>query len=349
MSQSTGNIDYSFNKNLFYQIFSICFFIFIPFYYLLLIVCYLYIITLKPTKFTEPKGNNRNETSIKILKFFKTITHGSPFQFLKMEKKTDEQNENYIGLSNGSYIKIILAYTFTVCIILDGLIRNLLYSNYVSILQANPLNNPYNNPNTVTKIKDNYILSIVSNYFRIISITFIFLIPFLIPYIIRMFNFDNYDIKKNIWFPYFILFLLFFPFFIVIISRAVFNDKLAIFRDLKKYVNNKDYKFINFIENNFILRFKDIMFFIYIILVYCMYNIICGYFNPDLKKNMIYIYLLLLLFVPIAIFFFSINLLFSNNYSQPVNNKNIIQNVRKNGANSLYDLLVKYNYPCFPL
>ena len=64
------------------------------------------------------------------------------------------------------------------------------------------------------------------------------------------------------------------------------------------------------------------------------------------------IFIVIGIFIPIFIIFFVQSIIFSNKLDDiKGNNKNstseIVNNINKNGVSSLYELLVKYNYPCF--
>ena len=73
-------------------------------------------------------------------------------------------------------------------------------------------------------------------------------------------------------------------------------------------------------------------------------------FKTSLKEKIllygIFIFLMFIL-IPVFIIFIAISVIFSNNYRQNINNDNIIEDIQNNGISSIYELLVKYNYPCF--
>ena len=346
--QGTGNINYSLNKNDFHTILKGGITYFIPHYYILVIISLLYIYTIKYKQYFFSDRDEKYKTDKDIIHFFKSITYNSPLDILKVSESV-KNDDKFVGLSNISYIYIIVAYIITFIIILEGLIRNLLYSIYVSIIQVNPNNNPYKNNDCITKIKDNPYIKTIQNYSAVLSMSLNFLVPFLIPFLISFLKFDNYDIKHNKWMSYIILYLVFFPLITVLLSRATFYKKLEIFPDLERFVETKDNSFIKFIINNFNFKISTIIIFIFVIFVYCYYTLVYS----DLKytiMNKIIIYLiifsLLFIFIPIVIIFFSLSLLFDNKINNKTSN-NVIDNIKNNGICSLYDLLVKYNYPCF--
>ena len=344
-----GNINYSLNKNNFYEILVGGIIYFIPYYYALIIISVLYIAYIKYKKYIFSDRNKEYQVEEESIYFFKTITFSSPFNILSLSENYKDKDK-YVGLSEFSYLYIVIAYTITFMIILEGLIRNFLYSIYVNIIQVNTNNNPYNNVNCVQKIADSSYLSTVANYTGVMSISFIFLVPFCIPYLVRFLKYDNYDIKKSIWLPYGILFLVFFPIIMVVISKASFYKRLEIFSSLNKFVESKDYNFIKFISDNFSFRYFSYVLYIFIIVSYCIYKFIFADFKYTFKKKIVvYILIALILFVflPIIILFFSFANIFANNYKDNLNRKDIVNGINKNGVSSLYELLVKYNYPCF--
>ena len=134
----------------------------------------------------------------------------------------------------------------------------------------------------------------------------------------------------------------------IVLSKASFYKKLEIFNGINKYIQPKDYSFIEYIKNNFNFKFRTIIFFLFIIFVYTIYKIIYADFDFNIKnKTIIYvlIFIILFIFIPIFIVFFIISSIFNNKYENI--NKNVIKNIQENGISGIYDLLVKYNYPCF--
>lgn len=334
--QGIGNINYSLNKNDFHKILTGGIYYFIPHYYILIIISVIYIYVIRYKQYLFPDRHEKDNQH-----FFKSITYNSPFNILNIS-----DNGKFVGLSEPSYIYIIIAYVITFIIILEGLVRNLLYSIYVSIIQVNPHNNPYNNNNCISKIKDNPYVKTIQNYSAILSLSINFLIPFTIPYLINFLKFDNYDIKHSKWITYVILYLIFFPFITVLLSRGVFAKKLEIFNDLERFVITKDNEYIKFIANNFNFKMGHLSIFIFIIFAFFYYTLV--YIDKKyLLKNKILIYLIMFLiifiFIPIFIIFFGLASLFDNNVLD--NNVNVIHNIHE--VHSLYELLVKYNYPCF--
>ena len=357
--QNTGNINYSLKKNDVVKVISGSIIYFIPYYYILVVISVLYIYTIrfKQYYFLDRKKEFRMEKDTPH--YFESLTYNIPFDILKLKKEEviplKKNNDNdkynkYIGFSISSYYLIILSYVITLFIILEGLIRNYIYSIYLNIIQINSNNNPYKNPNCIQKINENGFVSTSKNYSAIVSMSFLFFFPFIVYFLIKFLNFDNFDLKKNKWFCYVVLFFIFYPILIVLISKAAFYKKLEIFPNLYRYIDIKDYPLINNITNRFNFKISTISFYILIIFIYCYYRVIFTDFNfrdSLFKKILIYlfIFIIIFLFIPVFIVFFSLSLIFAG---EKMNiDKNIIDNINNNGIKNLYDLLIKYNYPCF--
>jgi len=346
--QSVGNINYSLNKDDFYKIIYTCVIIFIPFYYILVFMSIIYIFTIRYTQYYFSNRTEKYRLNKNVDHYFKSITYHSPFDIMTLNYE-DIKSNKYMGLSNVSYLLIILSYIITLLIILQGAIRNFIYSIYSNIIQVNSNNNPYNNPNNISKISELPLKSILINYATIFGLSFVFLIPFAIPYLIKLLKFDNYDIKHNTWFSYLLVLFIFSPFIIILWCYSYFNKKLSIFNNLNKFIQPSDYPFVDYIANNFNFKIYSILPYILIILIFCYYQFahVQVKFNTLKPKIIAYFILFLIVFVflPVVILFFSFSLLFDNKTIE--DGDNIIENIKKYGISSLYDLLVKYNYPCF--
>ena len=345
---NTGNINYSLNKNDFYKILIGCIFYYIPYYFVIIVISTIYLYTIKYKQFVFPERGVKYERDQDIIHFFKSITYSSPYNIINF-CESDKENAKFVGLSNKSYLYIIVAYIITTFIILEGLLRNLLYSIYTNIIQVNKNNNPYHNVNCIGKIGQNPNISTTVNYTAITTLSINFLFPFIIPYLLWILKFDNYDIKHNVWIRYVILYFIFYPFLIILISKATFYKNLEVFSGIKKFIETKDYNFIQFIIDNFNFKIYHVVPFLFILFVFCYYIFIHAEFRYGLKKKIaIYtiISLLIFVFVPIFLVFFALSILFSNNLKNN-SSGNTIDDIKNNGITSMYDLLVKYNYPCF--
>jgi len=261
-------------------------------------------------------------------------------------------------------------------------LKNFILSVILNIIQTNRHNNPYNNPNFISKINEKPYTSVISNYFTITTLSLVFLLPFLIKYVKNFLGFDNYDIKKSSWFNYIVLFLIFSPLIITIITRASIKKKLDVFPHIYKFIDNSDYQYVDYIKSSFTIKFTTISVFlliffsfIYLIFIYCNFQVL----NTKYKIiTYLLIFFLLFLFIPAVLLLFCYLCIFSsrggndNLYkgsgyiidSKYESNKfveeedyskddldqeglNEIKNIETKGVFSLYQLLVKYNYPCF--
>lgn len=347
--EGSGNINYSLNKNNFYKIISGSLFIFLPFYYIVIFISLLYLYTVRYQKYFFSDRDKEYQTDIDTEYFFETLSYNSPLKIITLSKGNKEKDK-YIGFTNNSYFILITSYVIALIIIIESLIKNLVYSIYVNIIQINPNNNPYKNNNCIRKINEVSFTSIFKNYFAISSMSMNYLFPFAITILIRTINFDSYDVKYSKWFNYLILFLLLYPFIINSISRIFFYKEFQIFPNLERFLDVKDNYFIKVIKEDFNFKISSVIIFILIIFIYCYYTFIYADFKYKLKERIfIYLIMFLILFIVIPFFFLSFGL------SSVLNNKNmnnnsedqIINNIRNNGLSGLYDLLVKYNYPCF--
>jgi len=357
MPENTGNISYSLNKNNFYAILSGANGLFLPYYYGLIFLLYIYLITIRFRQYFYPERNKGFEEDKDIIHFFKSLTYNSPFSIMNLReesKKGEKGEERYVGFTTTSYLYLIVGYVIGFMIVLKALIRNYLFSIYTSIIQVNPHNNPYNNPNCIIKTGKNSYYDTGVNYSGLTSLCGVYIVPFLIPFCIWMFDFDNYDIKHSSWFPILIIYLLFFPAINIYLTRGVFNSEFSIIPDIKKYLDVKDSSFVDFILDKYNSKIYNCLPFLFIIFVYSLYIVIMADYKFKLLWDRIFLYLFIIIvicvFIPIFITFFVQTLIFSNRISEnnSLNNKNdIINDMKKNGVSSLYQLLIKYNYPCF--
>jgi hypothetical protein len=349
---NTGNINYSLNKNDFHKIIISRIFLFLPFYYILTIISLLLIYNIKYKQYIFPERLPEYQLDRNPITFFKSIALSSPLNILKIvrdfKKIKGSEKEKYVGLEQYSYIIIIISYLIVYIILLEGLVRNLLCSIYVNIIQINPNNNPHNNLDCITKSNLNAGALTMRNYMSITSLSLIFVIPFITPYIIDLLGFDNFDIKKSPWISYLIFFLIFFPLIFMFITKISFFKKLQIFPEMEKFVENSDTKFIDFVKSTFNVKFYTVLIFIFIILMYAYNSLMyIDYKYDSTMKIIMYVIIaiLIFLFIPLFLIFLSLSVLVTTNYKNPV--KDYIDDIQKNGVSSLYELLVKYNYPCF--
>jgi len=342
-NQGTGKIEYSFNiKNFnnYIATSSVSFY----FYYFFLIIFSLFFINyirLQEYKFGD--GNEAGKTDKNLLNRFKSYVLQSPFDLMNLNNK----ESNYIGFSANSYILIVISYIFSLFIVLEGLMQNHLFSIFLSIIQANPKNNPYHNPNMVTKMEVNATYDTAKNYSMIASFYLIFLVPFAIPQIMKLLSIDNFDIKKNSWFGILIFFLLFFPFFFTLIARPSIS-KLNIINNLDGYIEQKDTAYIDKVSGLFSSNFYSLSLYLFIIFIFIYLHIIYREYSGNEYSMLKYGVIIFLLFIliPLLLIFFNLSILFKN-FGSDDYTKDIESYIKNNGIQNVFSLLVKYNYPCF--
>jgi len=357
MSENTGNINYALNKDIFYGILSGANGLFIPYYYGLIFILFFYLITMRFRQYYFSERDKGSEEDKDIIHYFKSLTYNSPFSIMNLREETKigktGGEDRYVGFTVPSYLYLIVGYVIAFMIVLQALIRNYIYSIYTSIIQVNSNNNPYNNPNCITKTGKNAFYETGLNYSSLITLCGVFIIPFLIPFCIWFFDFDNYDIKHSSWFSYLIIYLLFFPAINIFLTRGTFKSQFSIIPDIKKYIEVKDAPFIDFILEEYNSKIYGCLIFLFVILVYCIYTIIIADYKYKLQWDRILVYLFIIIvicvFIPVFILFFVQSLVFSNRITENnlTNKDDIIKDIKNNGISGLYQLLIKYNYPCF--
>ena len=111
-----------------------------------------------------------------------------------------------------------------------------------------------------------------------------------------------------------------------------------------------DYSFIDFVKQNLYFDLFTVIIFIFVLIIYCIYTLV--YIDSKYLTSIKYIVygiiiLILFVFLPLFLSYFVLSSIYNNNYKNQVDNSNIIEYIEQNGIFSIYDLLVKYNYPCF--
>jgi hypothetical protein len=183
------------------------------------------------------------------------------------------------------------------------------------------------------------------NNSKIFGLLIIFFVPFSIPYFLKLFGFDNYDVKKNIFAGISVCILLLFPFIFILFSKVIFGKHLDLLNGIEKYVEQKDIQYINKLTDLYKIKSLIKYFFIFIILVYVYYLILhLDIDGTNWKKNG-FILFILLFFVPFILIYDNLEIIFSNFSNETFNSKNI-QKYLKNGCNNILGLIIKYNYSC---
>jgi hypothetical protein len=265
-----------------------------------------------------------------------------------MKSNLDENNGEkpvFYGLTKKSYLVIIILYVISILIIISEYSKNSLFYILTTFIQLVGNNNPYNNPNMVTKTKKDNTKEYIANNSKIFGLLLIFFVPFLIPYFLKLFGFDNYDVKKNMFAGLGVCILLLFPAIFVIFSKVSLGKHMDLLNGIDKYVEQKDIPYINKIINLYRNKSLFVYGFIFIILVYVYYLILHLDIDGSGWKKTVFILFVLLFFIPFILIYDNLEIIFSN-FSHEKFNSNNIQKYLKNGCNNLLGLIIKYNYSC---
>ncbi len=381
-NQGSGNIDYSFDKTKYYKIINDNVSTFSGYYIIIIFICFFFITGSfifdgqSLSRYISKEKNNTGEliehVENKIYLHFKQFCFESPYNIIEMEKEgieiennnEDNNNDNnkdkkkstgtFIGFTQKSYIFLIITNLIGVFILLEALVKNLMSSIIVNFVQENKQNNPYNNSNCIIKIDESPDSYIKGNYRKLMGLSYLFLIPCLIPFVLKFLNLDLYDIKKTKWIKYYIFISLIIPTIILIIYRLTGHKSITIFSTIDKFIQDKDINYINFMKQMFNLKFFIILIFLFIFIMFMCLYWIYGSVNKNVSGYTKYFYYFIIIF---TMYFLIPSILSSNAISTLYNvykDNNIdkneidaIRSIEKDGAQSLYDLIVKYNYPCF--
>ena len=353
-NQGSGDIDYSFNKKEYYKIINSNISTFKSYYIVIALICFWFLTGLSVKRYKTFDDEGKLQISPYNKTIFEKLCFNSPFNIISMsdDLKTPlfEASDYFIGLSQKSYLVIICSYIFAFMILCEYLVKNLMASIIVNYVQENKHNNPYNNPNCITKIDESSSYYINKNYSMITSLSLYFLVPYLIPIILDFMNLDKYDVKKSPLLKYIIFLGILSPVILVIITRIVSLFSVDIFDTINKFIDKKDYSYINFMKEMFNLKFIILFSFIFIILCFLMFHWIYGSFNVLVSskwKNWWYAFIIIFIFFIIPEILASNALSSLYNVFKKVDMEDDLEQIEKEGVFSLYQLIVKYNYPCF--
>jgi len=318
--------------------------IFYPYYLITTLISFVFLFTLQYQRYIFFKSTNDQSVHEEIPHYFDSISFSSPFDLIN----TDKRKNSFYGLSQFSYIFLILIYVISYLYLIEALCRNFILSIITTLIQYNNENNPYDNPSCLTKTDKNPNTDIYANYQVIISTSIFFLIPFCITYILYLLDFDNYDIKHSTWLPYVIFGILLIPFVLIMNIKFTTPEKVAIFPSIKNYLNDKDNSFVDFITNTFNINFNSIYIYLLILLIFTILMVIYFNFNKLMNKNIMIIFIvcIFLFVIPLVLISISLGTVLGETKNVYGNDDNI-DAIRKYGIGSLYQLIVKYNYPCF--
>lgn len=286
--------------------------------------------------------------------------------------------ENYgehIGLNIKSYTMIVGLYIIALIIILIEFGKNQIYYILVNFIQSVIKSNPYNDPDMVSKMKDGVMnVDIAANNRKLYGLLVVFFVPFLIPYFLKFFDFDNYDVVHNKFASGGVLFLLLIPFIFIIFAKfSIIGKGLDIFNGIDRYVEVNDIPFINKVKESYKYNSISIYGFIWIILISCYLFVIVSEIAGERLGlwGKIIFGLVLFILIPIVIIFFNLSVVMASfNDSIDITNterdggggdkgKDINRSVKrldingvytrlKKGVSNVIDLIIKYNYSCVP-
>ncbi len=375
--QGSGNIAYSFNKKRYYEILEKNKTLFVTNYIFTIFISFFFLtgsfilngtsLGRYITKETDEDGVEKTVIDRKLYNYFSEFCLGSPYKIIDMHRdgiqeiltpqeiKDGEEATTFIGFKQKSYLFLIIVNLIGILIIIESLIKNLMSSIIVNFIQENKNNNPYNNPNNITKINEEPMTYINSNYSKLTTLSFLFIIPFTTTFILKyVLSMDRYDIKKNDWIKTYIFASLVIPTVLIIFYRLTGNSSITLFSTIDRFIDSKDKEYINFMKQMFSLKFFIVYTFLFVALIFLCLHWIYGPINKYITGNWKYLCYAMII---IIIYFIIPAILTSNALSTLYNvfKKNnmdksedeVLDNIQKDGCQSLYDLIVKYNYPCF--
>lgn len=376
--QGSGNIEYSFNKQRYFEIIKNNVSLFNTYYCVVVLISFFFLtgsFLLRGIALTDyismqedDDGKMQKIVDRKSYNWFSEFCLGSPYNIISMhrdglkeiltkkEQKEDKQPNVYIGFKQNTYLFLIITNLVGILIIVEALVKNLMSSIIVNFVQENKNNNPYNNPEIITKVNESPNVYINKNYSKLMSLSFLFLIPFSTTYVVKyLFSMDRYDIKKTEWIKNYIFISLIIPTIILIIYRLTGHKSITLFDTIDKYIEGKDKEYINFMKQMFNLKFFIIYMFLFIFFIFlCMhwiYGSINKYISDGFWKYVYYIFIIFSIYfiIPQILSSNAVSTLFNVYKKDNVNKEEneIIKGIQKYGAQSLYDIIVKYNYPCF--
>ncbi len=272
----------------------------------------------------------------------------------QMLRKCDFFKESFQEVSIENFFKSILLFIYTILflLLLKDIMKSHLYNQLFSTVQFNMANNPTNNLEMLSKIQDKPSSDILTYLIKTITgLIFLLGYPFLVLYLIRC-----YDVQNNIVTQVALFSILFVPIIYYVTTHLVTMKKLYNTNDFmdygKKYMESKDYAYVDMVKDKFNFNFDKILFVpLLILFVSILYFFM--YYEINFENNQMVLYISLFLFiVPAIILIFNYNVLFScytdDNECGIFRNGLIKYEVYHNGIKSYYDALVKYNYLCFP-
>jgi len=296
-----------------------------------------------------------------------------------INSKNIEKHNVFLGLSGFTYLSMAITFTISLFLLLDGFLNTLIYFLFSSTVQINsdyniPPNNPTINGNCISKISFqdsvnnktagyniynpfNPYSSATYHFTSLTIMGYVFLIPFFTSIYFKIFKIDNYDLKKSKMIGFVLLFLMFYPVIFTTIGRLSYPRKFNMLNDLKKFIVPYDYSYVDYLNSSYSNKMLYIFMFLSIVFIY-LYYYFCHFMVLPNKTIFITIFIVLVfMLVPLLLVFIPFQIIFSEK-PQISNNRDIyhyntIDKInyhisKKESVTNIYQLLIKYNYPCFP-
>lgn len=374
-NQGSGNIDYSFDKTKYYKIINDNIFTFKEYYIIIVFICFFFMtgsFIFDGQSFTRyishVKNNEGNETENidrNMFIYFDQFCLGSPYNLISMHKDgikemiIEDEDEKpvdpgtFIGFKQNTYLFLFITNLVGVFILLEALVKNLMASIIVNFIQENKQNNPYNNSNCITKIDERPDSYIKGNYRKLMGLSYLFIIPFFTPFLLRFLSMDRYDINKTVWIRYYIFISLIIPTIVLVIYRFTGHESITIFDTIDKFIQKKDKGYIDFMKQMFNLKFFIIFMFLFIFIVFLSLHWTYGSINKNISGYKYFYYFVIIfsiyIIIPAILSSNAVSTLFNVYKDNNINKSegDTIKAIEGKGAQSLYDLIIKYNYPCF--
>ena len=374
-NQGSGNIDYSFDKTKYYKIINDNISTFKEYYIIIVFICFFFMtgsFIFDGQSFTRyishVKNNEGNETENidrNMFIYFDQFCLGSPYNLISMHKDgikemiIEDEDEKpvdpgtFIGFKQNTYLFLFITNLVGVFILLEALVKNLMASIIVNFIQENKQNNPYNNSNCITKIDERPDSYIKGNYRKLMGLSYLFIIPFFTPFLLRFLSMDRYDINKTVWIRYYIFISLIIPTIVLVIYRFTGHESITIFDTIDKFIQKKDKGYIDFMKQMFNLKFFIIFMFLFIFIVFLSLHWTYGSINKNISGYKYFYYFVIIfsiyIIIPAILSSNAVSTLFNVYKDNNINKSegDTIKAIEGKGAQSLYDLIIKYNYPCF--
>lgn len=258
-------------------------------------------------------------------------------------------NKTLIGLSFQSYVFLLTIFIIGFLFLLKSLISTNVFKIILSAVQINKNVNPYNNPNTISKLDKSPFVESSKSYSYLFVLSLFMLLPLLIHYIIQKMNWTQRDVQKSFYIKLSIFLALFFGVIHIIIHNFTTPKLMNPLNDAEKYFINKDKNYVQNINNKIKYSFFTFLApLLFILIFFSLINII--YKEVDKNSTLVILsYLILFIIIPLILVAYSLNIVY-NDYNNNTNCSSYSSNIElavKNGVKNFYQAIVKYNYPCF--